>query len=79
MKYFRFIRMINKHAPMTRTELTRRGLSNLKVRMPELNKLIRKAEREKHIESVTAYLNEMGGATTTYMITVAGKNWLETH
>ena len=41
-----------------------------------IEKLIRKAERLKHIESVTAYLNEMGASTTTFMITVAGKEWL---
>ena len=77
MLYFRFIRMVNKHQPMTRTEITRRGLSNLKIKMPELKKLIRKAERLKHIESVTAYLNEMGASTTTFMITVAGKEFVD--
>jgi DNA-binding PadR family transcriptional regulator len=69
--------MINKHQPMTRTQLTRRGLSNLKVKMPELKKLIKKAERAKLIESVTVYKSEFGAATTTFMITVLGKEWLE--
>ena len=75
--FYRFIRMINKHTPMTRSQLTRRGLSNLAIKMPELKKLIRKAERLEYIESMTCYKNDLGPATTTFMITVAGKEWLE--
>ncbi len=74
--YYRLLKMIDRHQPMTKTQLTRRGLSNLHIKMPELKKLIRKAERAKFIESVTTYKDDRG--TTTFMITVAGKEWLLT-
>lgn len=73
--YYRFMRMVGKRSPMTRTELTRRGLGMLQIKMPEFKKLIRKAERAKFIESVITYKDDR--ATTTFMITLAGKTWLE--
>ena len=73
--YYRLLKMIDRHQPMTKTQLTRRGLSNLAVKMPELRKLIRKAERAKFIESIITYKDDR--ATTTFMITLAGKEWLE--
>lgn len=69
--------MMKNHAPIKKGDLTRRGLSQLRIKMVELNKLIAENMKAKLINSKKFPTEGAGGRVpTVYFLTANGKAWL---
>lgn len=75
MKYL-FLKMMAKHAPMKRHELTQRALPHFKIKMIELTDIITELEKDKLIEQYRLEVTIKKGADY-FAITIAGKIWLD--
>ena len=70
-----FIKMMAKHAPMKRSELTQRALPQLRIKMAELKNMLIVLEQDKMIER---YQIEAAGKKSAdyFALTIVGKIWL---
>ena len=75
---YRFLKMIKNHAPIKKAQVTRRGLSQLRINMDTLNGLITRCKSQGLIDSKKFPTPGRGGVVPEiYFITAEGKLWLK--
>jgi DNA-binding PadR family transcriptional regulator len=74
---YRFIKMMKKHGPLKKADLTRRALSQFRINMGELDDLIAENVEDELIASKKFPTEGAGGRVpTVYFLTGDGKKWL---
>jgi len=74
---YRFLKMMKNHAPIKKAQVTRRGLSQLRIDMSTLNGMITRYKNQGLIDCKKFPTPGRGGVVPEiYFITAKGKLWL---